>query len=610
MEFNTLTEIGSIIDKDYPNENMAPAVPETQYFLTIEKFNKAVGKDFIKHANRVAEKGQPFMVGLSHGRSPAGAYQYIFDHYDELADPGNILYTFVNSPTGRQRDVKDVIDARLFIKKLFRAGLITRQQVIGYKFNRESVETYAADFNRSVSEYLSEHDKEGFDYVFLASTPDGRVAGIERDSKAFKSNDIAAVVTINKDKELTGTPQFLLRSKRIAFLATKADKRRPLAWLYSVDASQDQSPGFLRYLPNVQKRMTVFIDDKALTWPQIEVSRETPYGTSMIRIDTANPYNENAKEKLPVIILIHGFLGLNSFDGLLVTIPSHLYVAAAMHYGSIPHDLPVSEYSHHVAHNIEAVVEYFGSKGHPVYIFDHSMGNIYFMLIDRELNKYQAIKKYLHGRIGANPFFGEESKHAIIGFLDNVILPAISIDNNRAAKTIISTLRRLIPLDSKSGVRKRGKQLSDWLISKESGMRDRIWAAAKERILDLMTNMDSLPDLNRIPIEKALNRLPAKVFAIQTHSALEQSIQFDRQRGLINFPKQNIPVLILKSERDGVAKFVPRIYEGKNIEVVDVTNENETDLFREHLYHMTHPHQTADIIDDFITKIEKKAILN
>jgi 6-phosphogluconolactonase/glucosamine-6-phosphate isomerase/deaminase len=610
MEFNTLTEIESIIDRDYPDENMAPAVPETQYFLTTEKFNKAVGKDFIKHANRVAEKGQPFMVGLSHGRSPAGAYQYIFDHYEELADPGNILYTFVNSPTGRQLDVKDILDARLFIKKLFRAGLITRQQVIGYKFNRESVETYAADFNRSVSEYLREHDKEGFDYVFLASTPEGRVAGIERGSKAFKSNDIAAVITIHKDKELTGTPQFLLRSKRIAFLATKADKRRPLAWLYGVDASQDQSPGFLRYLPNVQKRMTVFVDDKALTWPQIEVNRETPYGTSVIRIDTANPYNANAKEKLPVIILVHGFLGLNSFDGLLVTIPSHLYIAAAMHYGSIPSDLPVSEYSHHIARNIDAVVEYFGSKGHPVYIFDHSMGNIYFMLIDRELNKYPAIKKYLHGRIGANPFFGEESKHAIIGFLDNVILPAISVDNSLAAKAIMSTLRRLIPLDTKYGVRKRGIQLSVWLIRKESIMRDRIWAAAKERILDLMTNMDSLPDLNRIPIEKALNRLPAKVFAIQTHSALEQSIQFDSQHGLVNVPKQNIPVLILKSERDGVAKFVPRIYEGKNIEVIDVTNENENDLFREHLYHMTHPHQTADIIDDFITKIENRVRLN
>ncbi len=273
-----------------------------------------------------------------------------------------------------------------------------------------------------------------------------------------------------------------------------------------------------------------------LTWPQIEVVRETPYGNSVIRVDTANPYNENAKEKLPVIILIHGFLGMNSFDGLLATIPSHLYIAAAMHYGSIPNDLPPAEYSHHIARNINAVVDFFGSKGHPVYIFDHSMGNIYFMMIDRELDKYPAVKKYLKGRIGANPFFGEESKHAILGFLDNVILPALSFAKGLAAKTLIVTLRKMIPLDTKSGVRRRGINLSDWLISKESSMRDRIWGTAKERILYLMTNMDSLPHLNRIPIERALNRLPAKVFAIQTHSALEQSIVFDKQIGLLNIP--------------------------------------------------------------------------
>ena len=579
-----------------------PEVPDTKYFLTTEEFDKAVGKDFIKHANRTLEKGQMFMVGLSHGKSPSGAYRYIFEHYSELKNQQNIRYTFVNSPTLRQRNTDGVMDAREFVKKLFRTGLVTRQQIIGYNFNRESLEAYAADFNQSVSSFLKEHDKEGFDYVFLASNPSGRVAAIDRNSKAFDSTDIAVIVNDRREKELTGTPYFLKLSKRIAFLATKADKRRPLAWLYAADAKRNESPGFLRYIPNIQKRMTVFIDDTALTWPQIEVVRETPYGNSVIRVDTANPYNENAKEKLPVIILIHGFLGLNSFDGLLATIPSHQYIAAAMHYGSIPNDLPPSEYSHHIARNINAVVDHFGSNGHPVYIFDHSMGNIYFMMFDRELDKYPAVKKYLKGRIGANPFFGEESKHAILGFLDNVILPALSFAKGIAAKTLIVTLRRMIPLDTKSGVRKRGINLSDWLISKESSMRDRIWGAAKERILYLMTNMDSLPHLNRIPIERALNRLPAKVFAIQTHSALEQSIVFDKQIGLLNIPKRNIPVLILKSERDGVARFVPRMYQGKNIEIVDVTNEQEHDLFREHLYHMVNPERTSEIIDNFIQR--------
>lgn len=583
-----------------------PEVPDTKYFLTREEFDKAVGKDFIKHANRTLEKGQMFMVGLSHGKSPSGAYRYIFEHYSELKNPQNIRYTFVNSPTLRQRDTDGVMDAREFVKKMFRTGLVTREQIIGYNFNRESLEAYAADFNQSVSNFLKEHEKEGFDYVFLACNPSGRVAAIDRNSKAFDSTDIAVIVNDRREKELTGTPYFLKLSKRIAFLATKADKRRPLAWLYAADAKKNESPGFLRYVPNIQKRMTVFIDDTALTWPQIEVVRETPYGNSVIRVDTANPYNENAKEKLPVIILIHGFLGLNSFDGLLATIPSHLYIAAAMHYGSIPNDLPPAEYSHHIARNINAVVDFFGSKGHPVYIFDHSMGNIYFMMIDRELDKYPAVKKYLKGRIGANPFFGEESKHAILGFLDNVILPALSFAKGLAAKTLIVTLRKMIPLDTKSGVRRRGINLSDWLISKESSMRDRIWGAAKERILYLMTNMDSLPHLNRIPIERALNRLPAKVFAIQTHSALEQSIVFDKQIGLLNIPKRNIPVLILKSERDGVARFVPRMYQGKNVEVIDVTNEQEHDLFREHLYHMVNPERTSEIIDNFIQRTQSQ----
>lgn len=583
-----------------------PEVPDTKYFLTREEFDKAVGKDFIKHANRTLEKGQMFMVGLSHGKSPSGAYRYIFEHYSELKNPQNIRYTFVNSPTLRQRDTDGVMDAREFVKKMFRTGLVTREQIIGYNFNRESLEAYAADFNQSVSNFLKEHGKEGFDYVFLACNPSGRVAAIDRNSKAFDSTDIAVIVNDRREKELTGTPYFLKLSKRIAFLATKADKRRPLAWLYAADAKKNESPGFLRYVPNIQKRMTVFIDDTALTWPQIEVVRETPYGNSVIRVDTANPYNENAKEKLPVIILIHGFLGLNSFDGLLATIPSHLYIAAAMHYGSIPNDLPPAEYSHHIARNINAVVDFFGSKGHPVYIFDHSMGNIYFMMIDRELDKYPAVKKYLKGRIGANPFFGEESKHAILGFLDNVILPALSFAKGLAAKTLIVTLRKMIPLDTKSGVRRRGINLSDWLISKESSMRDRIWGAAKERILYLMTNMDSLPHLNRIPIERALNRLPAKVFAIQTHSALEQSIAFDKQIGLLNIPKRNIPVLILKSERDGVARFVPRMYQGKNVEVIDVTNEQEHDLFREHLYHMVNPERTSEIIDNFIQRTQSQ----
>ncbi len=226
------------------------------------------------------------------------------------------------------------------------------------------------------------------------------------------------------------------------------------------------------------------------------------------------------------------------------------------------------------------------------------------MMIDREMEKYPAVKKYLCGRIGANPFFGEEAKHATLGFLDNVILPALSSVKGFAAKTMLVAARGVIPFDSKDGVRRRGIALTDWLIRKESSMRDRIWTAAKNRIMYLMTNMDSLPHLNRIPIERALNRLPAKIFAIQTHSALEQSAVFDNQKGLLNMTKLGKPIMILKSERDGVARYVSRIYKTEGVKVKDVTNQDEYDLFREHLYHMVHPQTTTKLIDEFIQAAE------
>ena len=72
--------------------------------------------------------------------------------------------------------------------------------------------------------------------------------------------------------------------------------------------------------------------------------------------------------------------------------------------------------------------------------------------------------------------------------------------------------------------------------------------------------------------------------------------------------KHDIPVMILKSERDPVAKFVPRIYEGDHIDIIDVTNEKEDNFFREHVYHMVHPKTTSKVIDAFIQHIEAKQI--
>lgn len=588
----------------------AYVAPNTKYFKTQQEFNEAVGKDFINRANRTTQKGKKFLVCLSHGKSPAGAYDYILEHYSKIKEPEKIFYTFVNSPLKSQERLIDVTDARIFIKKLHGRDLVTKEQVFGRHIDREKLEEYTIEYNKTMGAFLKENDKTGFDYVFLASNPRGRIAGIERNSKSFDSTDILAIVLLNKEKELTITPSFLRKSRRIAFLATKADKRRPLAWLYSTTGKPNESPSFIRYIDGVKERVTVFVDDKALTWPVIEIKRETPYGTSNIVVDLVNPYKENAKEKLPVVLLIHGFLGLNSFDGLLTSLPATKYIAAAMHYGSIPNDLPIKEYSRHVAKNIDAVVEYFGANGHPVYIYDHSMGNIYFLMIDKNIEQYNGIRKYLRGRIGANPFFGEEAKHGLLGFLDNVIIPSMSFSGNILEKSLLVTLRGIIPLDSKSGVRSRAIKLSERLIGQESSDTSVVWNAVKERIVYLMTNMDSLPHLNRIPIERALYKVPAKIFAIQSYSSLRESRAFDKQEGLINMQKYNIPILILKSERDGVAKFVPRLYQGANIEIMDITHPTEKDLFREHLYHMVNPQFTAKIIDEFIVKVENESVKN
>lgn len=581
------------------------AAPDTRYFKTQIDFDKAVSKDFINATNQITLKKQKFLVCLSHGQSPAGAYQQIVHFYQKIKKPENVFYAFLNSPLKSQENLENVFTATVFLEKLLQKNFITPNQILADFDNMQDIDAYATTLNDTLEEFIQANNKTGFDYVFMASNPKGSIGAIERNSSAFQSDKIIDVVNISGEKKITVTPQFLLHAKRIAFLATKADKRRPLAWLYSTTGKEHESPSFIRYIENVEERVAVFIDDTALTWPQIEIKRETPYGVSKIRVDVTYPYKENAKVKLPVIVMVHGFLGLNSYDGLLTTIPTTKYIAAAMHYGTIPTDLPLDDYSKHVAQNIDAVIGFFGAKGHPVYLFDHSMGNIYFLMMDKNPNDYKNVKKYLRGRIGANPFFGEEAKHALLGFLDNVIIPSMSFTENPIEKSLVLSFRRVAPLDSKSGVRKRGINLAKTLVGKEESNTNATWDLIKSRIVFLMSNMDSLPHLNRIPIEKALNKVPAKVFGIQVYSALKESIQFDKQTSLVNSKIHNIPILILKSERDGVAKFVPRIYENEyDVEIIDVTNYADKDLFREHLYHMVNPQQTVAIIDKFISKIE------
>lgn len=361
-----------------------------------------------------------------------------------------IHYTFVNSKLQRQRGLIEVKDAVAFVKELLRTEKITKDQIIGRSVDRDNLDVYRKGINKLLKDYFKQSEKRGLDYVFLASDPNGLVAGITRESEAFGSSEFVVKVTDTKEPELTFTPQFLTQSHRIAFLATKADKRRALAWLYYKWATPDKSPEFLRFIDDVEARMTVFVDDRALTWPQLILSRRTDYGSTTIKIDMAEPFSVSQSKK-PVVLMIHGFLGLNSFDALLSFSPDEEYIPAALHFGTIPYQLPMSQYSQFVVENIDYVVDYFGKHGHPVYIFDHSMANIYMLMIEEQLPKLNGIKRYLKGRIASNPFFGSEVKHTTINFLDKVLLPGKLSFSDRM---VFKASRKAIAPQSKSFNRK------------------------------------------------------------------------------------------------------------------------------------------------------------
>ena len=601
MEFNLKDYIKLHTSKGSNNN-----YPETHFCHTKEDFDKAVGTDFIKHANNITKNGNEFLVGLSHGQSPAGAYEYILENYSELKNPEKIHYTFINSKLKRQRGLEGVIDAIGFIKQLLNTNKISKDQIIGRALDRDDLEAYKVGLNKSLAKFLRKLNKTGLDYVFIATTPDGQIAGISRISKAFDSNEIVTIVKNQREIELTFTPSFLKKSSRIAFLATKAEKRRPLAWLFYKWGKANESPSFLRYIEDVENKMIVFIDDNALTWPQEIMFRETKYGKSCIKVDLSKPYNAKAKKKLPVILFIHGFIGLNTFDSLLSVIPTNSYIPAALHYGSIPHNLPIDEYSNFITKNIEHVVSYFGKKGHAVYIFDHSIANIYLMMIDKNIEDYPGIKKYLKGRIAANSFFGQESKQASITFIDNVIFKS---NLSLVDKAIFSPVRIAMPLQPKKITRRLGIMLAKQIINSDVNVNGRIWGAVKKRILFLLDDMDSLPRLNKIPIEHTLNRLPLKIFIIQIYSALKESYKLDLVTKMSGFEKYNIPILVLKSDLDPIAKFVPSVYNSSsNVDILDVTNKKEQKIVREHLFYMVSPYTTFKIIERFVNDSQSNLI--
>jgi 6-phosphogluconolactonase/glucosamine-6-phosphate isomerase/deaminase len=149
-------------------------VPESRYFKDKTKFDESVALDFIEHANKATEKGETYLVGLSHGKSPAGVYKYLLEHYRDLWHPELLRYTFVNSKLKSQRSVAGVTDATEFLKQLLRTERIKKDQIIGRNLDRENIEAYTKGLNELLTSYLKKTGKSGLDFVFLACNPAGR----------------------------------------------------------------------------------------------------------------------------------------------------------------------------------------------------------------------------------------------------------------------------------------------------------------------------------------------------------------------------------------------------------------------------------------------------
>ena len=155
--------------------------PELRYFKNREEFDSAVGEDFIQTVNKQVKSDNKFLVGLSHGQSPSGAYRYILANYAQIKHPELIRYTFVNTALKRQRDLKEhILDAKAFLRALVSQKLLEKKEIIGSALHVPDKEAYATEFNKKLGLYLKEHNKDGLDYVFLATNPAGHVAGISR----------------------------------------------------------------------------------------------------------------------------------------------------------------------------------------------------------------------------------------------------------------------------------------------------------------------------------------------------------------------------------------------------------------------------------------------
>ena len=76
-----------------------------------------------------------------------------------------------------------------------------------------------------------------------------------------------------------------------------------------------------------------------------------------------------------------------------------------------------------------------------------------------------------------------------------------------------------------------------------------------------------------------------------------------RERAELGFGLENTAVQL--AARDVYwAGEAARMVEANGAKIIDITNPRETNLFREHLYHMVHPKTTSRIIDEFVAEVE------
>jgi hypothetical protein len=124
--------------------------PQIKYQKSRKEFDIAVGEDFIQSANKFhSKKEERYLVGLSHGQSPSGAYTYILENYSRIKRPDLIRYTFINTPSKRLSKSINYLDANAFLHELQDRKLLEKENVLGSSLHVSNIEEYSVEFNKN-----------------------------------------------------------------------------------------------------------------------------------------------------------------------------------------------------------------------------------------------------------------------------------------------------------------------------------------------------------------------------------------------------------------------------------------------------------------------------